>query len=480
MPSSRKVFGAISWSAVDLMLRFGINFLTIIVLARILVPADFGLVAILAFFASISELLVDSGFSQALIQRQNTTRIEESTIFFFTLIMGAVIGLGLCVIAPWIAIFFGYAILEDLTRVLALNVFINSFGTIHITLLTKKMDFRTITKVGITATIFSAVIAISMALEGWGVWSLIGQTLSATVVRVITLWVFHPWRPQWTFDTQALSSCFRFGGFLLLTGILNKLYTNLYAMLIGKLHSVHNVGLYFQAQRLQQMPVNVLTHIVGRVAFPLFSVAANDKPRLAKGLRKALRSVMFVNAPLMIGLCFLAEPIVYSVFGEKWLPCVVVLRILSIAGLLWPLNALNINVLKAQGHSALNARIQLIKLSIGISLLLISSPYGIVAVAYAQVVASFFAFWLNAHYSMSFLNYGGMAQIRDIAPYLLVSMPMALVIQGIVMLDLAVEVELPLAVFSGALIYLGGCKAAALDPLENLLEMVTPKAFRKG
>lgn len=468
----KNVLNAVSWSALDLLFQYGINFLAVVILARVLPPSDFGLVAMLALFVSLSGLLIDSGFSQALIQRRDATHTDESTIFFFTLLMAAVVASSLCIAAPWIAMFYEQPILEPMVYWMALNLLINSFGTIHTTLLTKGMDFRTIMKVGGGASSISACLAVAMAMQGWGVWSLVGQAISATLVTVVLLWLLHPWRPRWVFDFASLRSCFRFGGFVLLTGFFYTVYTNLYGLLIGKLHSVQNVGFYAQAQRLQQLPVNLLTNIVGRVAFPAFAAAADDKARLARGMREALTSVMFINIPLMIGISVLAEPLVLTLFGSSWLPSVPVLRVLTVVGLMWPMHALNINVLKAQGHSALNARLQLIKLSVGISLLVAASPYGIVAIACGQVMTSVLAFFVNTHYTRVFLNYGGLAQLRDIAPCLAASVPMIFVIRAVMTMNLPSQIVLAVATLTGSMVYLGASRMANLQPLHNLVEMI--------
>lgn len=456
-----------------MLVRHGFNFLILIALARILSPTDFGLVAMLALFVAVAGLLIDSGFGQALIQRQQATRVDESTVFFFTLLMGALIALFLCVLASWIAVFFGQPILERMTYWMALNLFLNAFGTIHTTLLTKELDFKTLTKAGGAATVVSGGVAVFMATQGWGVWSLVGQVLASTVTTVLLLWLLHPWRPLWAFSIASLRSFFKFGGFLLWTGMLNTLYINLYALLIGKMHSVQEVGFYSQAQRMQQLPVAVMTNVVGRVAFPVFAAVSEDKSKLARGMSRALVSVMFLNIPLMMGLMVLAEPLVVTLLGEKWLLSVPVMQVLTVVGLMWPLHSLNINVLKAQGHSALNARIQLIKLTIALAILIATSPYGILAIAGGQVIASLFAFFINAHYSKVLLNYGGLAQLRDIAPYLGAGLVMALVLELVIRaLDLPIFVELLLAVSAGILVYLAVCYVAKLEALNYLLGML--------
>ena len=476
MISRNDIERAIGWSAIDVLFRYGVRFIVLIILARILQPEDFGLVAMLALFIGLGELLIDSGFSHALIQRQDTTHVDESTIFFFTLFMSVVVALALISIAPAIAEFFDQTVLRTMTYWMALNLFLTSFGSIHTTLLTKKLDFKTVMKAGSVAALISGIAAVVMAMRGLGVWSLVGQVLISTLVNMILLWILCSWRPLWTFSLASLRSLFGFGGYLLLTGFLGTLYKNLYALLIGKLHTVQDVGFYSQAQRLQQLPVNILTNVIARVAFPVFSATAKDKVLLAQRMSKALMSVMFINIPIMLALLVLAEPLVVGLLGSKWSPSVPVLQALALVGLMWPLQALNTNVLKAQGHSNLNAKIQVVKLTIGILILVLTSPYGIVAIAYGQVVASFLIVFVNGKYTKKFLNYGVAAQIRDIIPILVASIPMVIVIKALFLLNvLPLFVSLPIAVLAGGGVYLLACKGLGIALLDELLRTLRSK-----
>jgi O-antigen/teichoic acid export membrane protein len=461
-----KLTSAIGWSALELFVRHGLSFVVSIILARILVPADFGLLAMLSVFVAMANLLIDSGFSQALIQRQTSSHTDESTIFFFNLIMGALVALGLCLAAPWIARFYQQPLLDDVTRVMAFNVFLGGCASIHTALLTKELNFKVQAQAGVLATLVAGGLAIYMAASGWGGWSLVAQAVASSLISVAMLWLLHPWRPRRVFSGASLRSHFRFGGFLLLTGVLSNLYVNLSSLLIGKLYSAADVGFYTRGQNLQQVPVGLMTSMVGRIAFPVFSKTADDKARLAAGMRKAQAAVMLINAPAMIGLFVLAEPVVLTLLGPKWAAAVPVLQVLSVGGLLWPLNALNLNVLKAQGHSDLNVRILLVKLTVGLGLLLAASSHGIVVIAWSQAVSAAFAFFVNAYYTRRFLNYGPWAQLRDLFPCFVAGaisgLGMWLVLR---FADFPYGVELVLAGGAGALLYLAACHLLRVEAL---------------
>ncbi|HRD67243.1 MAG TPA: lipopolysaccharide biosynthesis protein [Candidatus Competibacter sp.] len=421
----QKSLRAVFWSGADVFMRQGLQFFISILLARLLAPEDFGVIAMLYVFIGLAGLFIDSGFSSALIQRQDTTHTDESTVFFFNLGMGALMALALCAAAPWIATFFELPILQNLTYVMALNLFIGAFGSIHNTLLTKTLNFKTIMKVGGVATFCSGLLAIAMAWWGFGVWSLAWQTLLSSLITVSLLWWWHPWRPHWEFSLLSLSRLFRFGGFLMLSGLLDTVYTRLYAVLIGKFFSARELGYYTRAESTQQLPVSILTGVLNRVAFPVFSEAAVDPQRLARGLRKVLVAIMLLNIPAMLGLAVVAEPLVVTLFGAKWLPCVPFLQVLCLAGVLWPLHVINLNALMAQGRSDLFFRIEVIKKVVGVVLLVLASLHSVMAIAWLRLLLGVFSFFINAHYSGVLLGYGPWRQLRDILPYGGVAMVMA-------------------------------------------------------
>jgi teichuronic acid exporter len=413
-----KIAKGVLWSAIDVLLRQGSQFVILIVMARILSPEDFGVMALLALFAGLANVFVDGGFGAALIQKQNVTHTDESTVFFFNLGMGFSALLALCALAPFLATLFDKPILRPLTYAMAVNVFIGAFGAIHTTLLTKELNLKLIARIGGIASAVSGALAIFLALEGFGPWSLAVQIVAANTLSTLLLWHWHAWRPLWTFSFDSLRSYFRFGGYLLIVALADLLHTHLYSLLIGKFYQVREVGFYDRAQKTQALPVNFIMLVINRVAFSAFSSLAKDRERLSRTFRAAQRLVLFVNTPLSILMIVLAEPIILVLFGEAWLPSAPLLRVLGIAALLWPMHILNTNVLKAQGRSDLFFNIMLVKKSVAIGLTVWGSFYGIIAIAWAQVAASVFALAVNAYYSKVFLNYGVFRQLQDLLPSL--------------------------------------------------------------
>lgn len=466
----QKTASAAKWSALDVVMRQGTQFAVSVILARILAPEDFGIVAVLTLFIAVAAVLIDGGMSSALVQRQNTTPTDESTVFFFNIGMGAVTGVLLCTAAPWIAVFFKQPILQYLSYAMAFNLFVGAFGSIHTALLTKEMNFKTTAKVGAVSSVAAGAVAIFMASKGYGVWSLVGHTVASGVITVVLLWMWHPWRPDCSFNAASLRSLFRFGGYEMASTLLDGFATNLYLAIIGKVYSMRDVGLYNRARSTQLMPVTVMMGIVQRVAYSAFSSVAEDKARLVRGLRQAQAVAMFINLPVMVGVIVLAEPLVLTLFGDQWLPCVPMLQVLGLGGILWPLHIMNLNILKAQGHSRLKFRLEVIKKVIAIVLTVAASYYGIMAIAWTQVALSVSGYFINTHYTKVLLAYSGLSQLRDLTMNFVAVIPMAASVYLVTDVMQALPIiELAVAGAMGCGIYLLTCRVVCAELLKESL-----------
>lgn len=468
----QKTTSAAKWSALDVFMRQGVQFSVTIVLARILAPEDFGVIAMLAMFIGVAGVFIDSGFSSALIQRQNVTRTDESTVFFFNLGMGAVSALLLCAAAPWIAAFFKQPVLQYLTYAMAFNLFVNAFGSIHSTLLNKELNFKTTAKLGVASSVVAGALAIYMASRGYGVWSLAGHAVASGIVTVLLLWLWHPWRPAWTFSFASLRSFFRFGGYEMAATLTDVFSTNLYLILIGKMYSARDVGFYDRAQRTQQLPITLMMGIISRVAFSTFATVAEDKARLVRGLRQAQAISMFVNMPVLVGIIILAEPLVLTLFGAQWLPSVPILQVLGLGGLIWPLHVLNLNILRAQGRSDLFFWITMFKKVFTISLTVAASFYGVMAIAWAQAVISILGYFANTHYTKVLLGYGGWKQLGDLTVNFVAVIPMAVAMYFVNnMMQASPFFKLIVASITGGGIYLLTCRLLCAELLNECLSM---------
>jgi len=291
-------------------------------LARMLFPEQFGLIAMLTIFIALARSFVTSGFGSALIQKKEITHEDKCSVFYFNIVLSVVLAGLLCLAAPWIAAFYGAPLLTPLTRVLSIQLIIGSFGIIHRLLLSKRLDFKTILKVRLITTFISGAVGISMAFNGFGVWSLVGQQLTSSAVNTLFLWVFFSWRPSLTFSVAALRGMFGFGSKLFFSGIIDTFFKHIYLIVIGKIFSPAQLGYFGRARGIQQLPVSNLSFPVKRVTFPVFSTIQDDKERLKKVVHKAITTLVLINFPIMIGLAVVAKPLVIVLLTEKWAPCI--------------------------------------------------------------------------------------------------------------------------------------------------------------
>ncbi len=464
------------WSGADILLRQGIQLGISIALARLLSPEEFGTIALLYLFVGLAGVFVDCGFSSALIQRQDITHTDESTVFWFNLIMGLFLALTLWFIAPLLASFYKLPILIPLTWVFALNLFFSALGSIHSTLLAKRLDFRTPMKIGAITTIFSGGIGIGMAWQGYGVWALAMQTLISTILTTVLLWTFEKWRPSLQFSLVSARRLFAFGGYLLMAGLLDVAYNRLYTLLIGKFYGVSELGFYNRADGTKQLPVGVLSSTFSRVALPIFSSTAGDKERLRRGVRIALRSMMLINVPMMFGLMATAEPVIQTLFGENWLPAVSLLQVLCLAGIFWPLHIVNLNVLMSQGYTNQFLQLEIVKKVVGTMLLLGGATFGVMGIAWSQVFFGLLAFGINAYYTRIHLNYSVWQQTKDFLPAMVVSIVMALMIYELGNLfDLDVRLKLLAQVLAGITIFITGCQFFRLQAYQDALDIISSR-----
>ena len=424
----KRALSATLWSGADVLLRQGLQFCTTLILARLLGPDAFGIIASLALFTGLASLFVDGGLSAALIQRQDVTRADESTVFWFNLLVGSFFALALFAIGPTIAIFYAQPVIAPLTAAFALNVFIGALGTIHTTLLSKRLNFRMLTLVGVTSTLVSCGVAIWMAWSGFGVWALAAQIIVSTAVSTLMLWACNSWRPTWTFSIPSARRLFGFGGYYFASILMEMTFSRLYTLLIGKIYGVRELGYFSNADTIKQMPSGFLAGVLSRVALPMFATAANDKALLTRGMQVAIRGMMLLNVPMMLGLMVLADSFVEAVLGSQWLPSVPILRVLCLGALLWPMHVINLNVLMAQGHSRLFFRLEIIKKVTGGLMLVGAAPFGVLTIAWSIALFSILAFGINAFYSGRLLGYGAGRQFRDFAPTLCISAVMASVV----------------------------------------------------
>lgn len=412
----RQAIAATFWSGGDLILRHGLQFATTLVLARLLVPADFGVMAMLAVFTEVAQALANAGLSAALIQRQDVDHRDESTVFWFNLCVAAVLALLLCICAPLIADFYRLPAVTPLVRVMALSMLVSAVGSIHFALLSKRLDFRLQAKVGGVAAVVSGGAAIGMALAGFGVWSLAVQSVLMAALTSALLWLFNPWRPARVMDMKSLRKLLGFGAYQTANILMETVYSRLYSVIIGRMFGAKPLGYYGIADTTRSLPALFLVGLVSRVALPMFARANGDAALYRRGIQLGNRMMMMINLPAAAAMMVLAEPIIEVLFGKQWLPAAQFLRILAIAILFYPLHVINLQALMAQGHARLMFRLEVAKKVLGLILLVGGAKFGLLGIAWSQALHSLLCLGINAYFTRRWFGYGALAQLMDVAP----------------------------------------------------------------
>lgn len=444
-----KAVNGVSWSFVDNIANTGVSFLVGIILARLLSPAEFGILGMITIFIAISNSIVDSGFSNALIRKNNATRVDYNTVFYFNLVIGILFYGILYLASPAISKFFNEPKLILVTRVMGSILIINALGIIQRTLLVKQVDFKTQTKVSIIASVSSGLIGIAMAIGGLGVWSLVGQQIARQFLNTLFLWVFSHWRPVIEFSMQSFKELFAFGSKLLLSGLLDTIYKNIYYIVIGRFYSATQLGQYTRAEQFNTVFSSNLTSIVQRVSYPVLSSIQDEPDRLKTAYSKIIKSTMLITFACMLGLAAAAKPFILILIGEKWITAIGYLQIICFAGMLYPLHAINLNILQVKGRSDIFLKLEIIKKTIAVIPIILGILYGIEFMLWGSVLTSIIAYFLNSYYSAQLISYSTKEQIKDIAPTFIVSSLVAFIMWAITLLDLSNYITLIIQCFIG-------------------------------
>lgn len=484
----QKTMSGIFWSFFDIFAKQGLNFIIQIVLARLLMPKDFGIIGMIIVFINLSQIIVNSGFSNALIREKEVGQEEYSTVFFFNIAMALTMYLVLFLSAGAISRFFNESQLILILRVLGIVLIFDSISLIQITVLTRKVNFKTQSKISIISAIISGTCGITMAYLGYGVWSLVIRTLMMQFTQALLLCFIIKWRPVLVFKWAAFKRLFNFGWKLLVSGLLSTLYGNVYYLIIGRMFSAIELGYYTNTQKLIDTVIQSTTSAINRVSYPVLSSIKEDQDRLKQGYRRIIKNALFITFPIMFGLAATADSLILSLFGEKWLPSVIYFRIICLSVMLYPLDAFNLNILQVKGRSDLFLRLSIIKKIIGLTVigLVIYFQLGIIGLLWAAVLDSYICYFINSYYSARLLSYSTKEQVRDIQPIFLISLLMSVVVyfSGLY-LPFANMINLLCQIIIGFLIYFGMCRIVGIEELKTindftkLLKKAVPRKNRK-
>lgn len=441
------------WSSVERFSNQGVQFVFSIILARLLSPSDYGIIAMVTIFFAVAQSFVDSGFSNALVRK--TDRVEEdlSTCFYFNIGVGIIAYIVLFLIAPLVANFYNQPILSPIIRITGLGVILNSLCVVQQALFTIKIDFKSQAKITLSATVISGIVGIILAYQGYGIWALVWQGVVSSIVRMGLLWFMSKWRPRTGFSKSSFNYLFGYGSKLLASGLLDTIYNNIYPIVIGKFYTPAQLGNYSRALGWAQLPSANITSILQRVTFPVLSTIQDDTLRLQNSYRRLLKLSAFIVFPLMTGLAAIASPLVRVVLTAKWDGCVLYLQILCFALMLYPIHAINLNLLQVKGRSDLFLRLEIIKKIIGVVILIITIPLGITAMCLGMVFSSIICLIVNTYYTSRFIDVGLLTQLKDLRIILINSLVMG---GGIYILTSFIDIEglkLVMGIVIGFLLY---------------------------
>lgn len=468
-----RVARGVAWSLAEkagsMLLQMGVS----ILVARMLAPEDYGVMALLTVFATLSLVVVDSGFSQTLIRSREPSPSDYRSVFRFNLTVATLLYGVMVALSPLLAAFFDQPVLTRIAPVLFLLLPLNALCVIQQAIYTRRFRFDTLSKVVFASSAVSGGVAVAMAWSGCGVWSLVAQRLAAMGVKAALLWMLSDWRPAGRYDGRALRAMAPYSLRLLATDLISTLYNNISQLFVGKMYSAEMLGFFNQGQKLKDLPVTATIQSVQNVSFPALSKIREDSGKFAEGYRQLLLMVAFVVSPVMLGMVAVAEELFALFLGEKWMPTVPYFEILSLSGLFMPLAMVACNVLKARSDGSVIVRLEVVKKTVQTLILAVSIPCGVRAIAWGVVAMAFCELALNLRAARRFaeLSFGRIA--RAIVPAVLLSVAMfaAVRLYGDVVtlaLPLLLLTKIPL----GAVLYIGLSLAFRLEAAQVALGML--------
>ncbi|MCA9961773.1 MAG: lipopolysaccharide biosynthesis protein, partial [Anaerolineales bacterium] len=464
MSLKQKTISGLLWSFIDNFAKLGITFVVGIILARLLTPTEFGLIGMTTIFIAVAQSFIDSGFKQALIRKQNCTQADFSTVFYFNLLVSFSSYILLFLFSDFISQFFDEPQLTSIIRVLGLILIVNGLALVQIARLTKEINFKLQTNISVISSLVSGTIGISMALAGYGVWSLVATTLSGSIVSTLLLWLWNRWHPSLIFSMESFKEMFSFGSRLLVSGLIDTIYNNIYLLVIGRYFSASDLGYYTRADAFKNVPSQNITGVVQRVSYPVLSTLQSDIPKLRSAYRKLIKSTMLITFVLMLGMAAVAEPMILALLGEQWRDSIVYLQLLCFVGMFYPLQSINLNMLKVQGRTDLFLRLEVIKKLLAIPIIVIGVIFGIEIMIVGMIINSFIAYYLNSYWSGKFIGYSIGQQVKDIFPSLLLATANGLIVFCVgYLLNLSPLVEFVVQVAIGTMLTIGIAEFMHLD-----------------
>lgn len=472
MDNKNKVFSNLIWRFAERCGAQIVQFIVSIILARILAPEAYGTIALVIVFAQILQVFVDSGLGNALIQKKDADDLDFSSVFYFNILWCLLLYGVIFFLAPYIAGFYDDISLVPIIRVLCLTVVISGVKNVQQAYVSRTLQFKKFFFATFGGTIVSAVVGVALALAGFGVWALVAQKIVNLFIDTVVLWITVKWRPKLMFSWKRLKGLLSFGWKLLVSSLIDTIYTDIRQLIIGKLYTESDLAYYNQGTQFPKLIVNNINTSIDSVLLPVMSKEQDDKSRVKLMTSRSIKVSTYIMAPLMIGMAFISEPLVSLVLTDKWLPCVPFLRIFCITYMFYPIHTANLNAIKAMGRSDLFLKLEIAKKVVGIALLLSTMWFGVTAMAYSSLVTSFVSQVINSWPNRKLLGYGYIEQIKDILPSILLATFMGGCVFCVTFLGLNDILTIAIQVLLGAAIYIIGSIVTKNDSFNYLLGIV--------
>ena len=470
--SSNKVFSNFIWRFAERCGAQGVTFVVSIVLARLLDPSIYGTVALVTVFTTIMQVFVDSGMGNALIQKKDADDLDFSSVFYFNLMMCSVLYIIMFIAAPFIASFYKTPELTSIVRVLSLILIISGIKNVQQAYVSRNLLFKKFFFSTLGGTIGAAIVGITMAYLGFGVWALVAQMLFNTAVDTTILWITVKWRPKKMFSTARLKGLFSYGWKLLISALLDTVYKDLSQLIIGKKYSKSDLAQYNQGNKFPLLIVSNINTSIDSVLLPTMS-KEQDNPEIVKSMtRRSIKTSTYIIMPFMVGLAVCAKPLVSLILTDKWLPCVPFLRIFCFSYAFWPIHTANLNAMKAMGRSDLFLILEIIKKTVGLIAILITMWISVLAMAYSLIVTSILSQLINSYPNKKLLNYSYAQQFKDMLPQIGASLFMGVVVFCVQFLGFNSLITLLIQAPVGVVLYVGISKLFHIDSFEYVIAIL--------
>ncbi len=472
-----EVISSLIWKFLERIGTQGVQFIVSIILARLLLPSDYGVVSMILVFTAIANVFIQTGFSTSLIQKKDSDELDFSSVFYISLLIAAICYVILFFAAPIIASFYNMPAITSILRVISLTLFFGAINSVQNAKIAKEMKFKKLFLSGLVAILISGTTGVLMAYKGFGPWALVGQQIANSIATTIILWFTSGWQPKLMFSINRVKSLLSYGWKILCSALLDTIYQNIYNLVIGKFYSSSTLGNYNKGEQFPKLIAVNVDGAISSVMLPAYSKQQDRKDKLKKMVRRSIVTSSLLLFPMMFGLAAVAETVVKVLLTENWLGCVPFMQLLCIVYALYPINTANLQVIKALGKSDYFLKLEIIKKIIGLIVLIVTLPFGVLQMAIGQVLVAILSTFINAFPNRKLLNYNYFEQIKDLFPSLIISIIMFIIVYSFNFINLNMYILLIIQILVGVIIYFGLAYIFKLESLNYMIEIL--KSFLK-